>query len=48
MNKRDVQALYNEVIRRKYANLKKRNDLFEPRRPKGGCSTCGKVTWKPY
>ncbi|WP_347550635.1 hypothetical protein ABFG93_03325 [Pseudalkalibacillus hwajinpoensis] len=42
MNKKDVQALYKEVKRNRKNN--KRTDLTKPKK---GCKSCGRVTWKP-
>ncbi|MFC7394106.1 hypothetical protein [Scopulibacillus cellulosilyticus] len=47
MKKRDIQRRYEEIQERK-RRIARRKSLIEPRKPRSGCSTCGKVTWKPY
>ncbi len=44
MNKKDVQALYNEVKRQRKTGLK---TTKSSNAKKSGCKSCGKVTWKP-
>ncbi|WNB90580.1 hypothetical protein [Bacillus sp. NEB1478] len=45
MNKDDLQKLYSEIKANK-TNASGNNTLFKPKEKKG-CSSCGKVTWKP-
>lgn len=46
MNKDDLQKLYSEIKANKYKNAGKNQSLAKPTAKKG-CSSCGKVTWKP-
>ncbi|MFC7371833.1 hypothetical protein ACFQPF_09095 [Fictibacillus iocasae] len=46
MNKKDVQKKYTEIKAAKAKAASKVKTLFGPPK-KQGCSTCGKVTWKP-
>jgi hypothetical protein len=45
VNKDDLQKLYSEIKANKATNAGK-NNLIQPP-VKKGCSSCGKVTWKP-
>ncbi|MYL63576.1 hypothetical protein GLW07_09445 [Bacillus hwajinpoensis] len=44
MKKKDIQALYKEVKRRRRSGLQ---ETTQPTIKKPGCKSCGKVTWKP-
>ncbi len=44
MKKKDIQALYKEVKRRRRSGLQ---ETTQPTIKKSGCKSCGKVTWKP-
>ncbi|MED1862799.1 hypothetical protein P4V41_04985 [Fictibacillus nanhaiensis] len=46
MNKDDLQKLYAEIKTKKLNNAGKNQSLINPP-VKKGCSSCGKVTWKP-
>ncbi|WP_186320540.1 hypothetical protein [Fictibacillus phosphorivorans] len=46
MNKDDLQKLYSEIKANKAKNAGKNQSLIKPAAKKG-CSSCGKVTWKP-
>ncbi|MCM3719151.1 hypothetical protein [Fictibacillus phosphorivorans] len=45
MNKEEIQKLYTEIKAAKAKNIGN-NSLIKPP-VKKGCSSCGKVTWKP-
>ncbi|MFG6496352.1 hypothetical protein P8610_13380 [Fictibacillus sp. UD] len=46
MNKEDVQHLFNEIKTNKSKSSTKVKTLFT-KQAKKGCSSCGKVKWKP-
>jgi hypothetical protein len=46
VNKEDLQKLYTEIKTKKLNNAEKNQSLIKPP-VKKGCSSCGKVKWKP-
>ncbi|MDN4523614.1 hypothetical protein [Fictibacillus fluitans] len=47
MDKSQIRKLYQERQKEKTKKAANQPSLIEPQKPKKGCKTCGKVTWKP-